>query len=56
MAQLILLLVYFVIIAAIVWHVTILVRDPTSRSGTRILFVAVASALIAGVIYFGVLH
>ncbi|MDO9384704.1 MAG: hypothetical protein Q7T86_17795 [Hyphomicrobiaceae bacterium] len=56
MAQLILLLIYLTTIAIIVWQAIVLVRDPASRSPGRIALVAAASALITGVIYFGVLH
>lgn len=56
MGQLILLLIYLTVIAIIVWQVVVLVRDPSSRSPGRLLLVALAAALIGGVIYFGVLH
>jgi len=56
MGQLILLLIYLTIIAAIVWQVILMVRHPATRSLGRIAFVLIAGALITGVIYFGVLH
>ncbi len=56
MAQLILLLIYLTTIAVIVWQAIVLMRDPASRSLGRIALVAGATALIAGVVYFGVLH
>lgn len=56
MAQLILLVIYLSIIAAIAWQLVIMAREPASRSLGRILFVAIAGVLMAGVVYFGVLH
>ena len=56
MAQLILFLIYVAVIAAIIWQVVLMLRQPALRSTGRILFVAAATALIAGVVYFGVLH
>jgi hypothetical protein len=56
MGQLVMFLIYLAIIAAFIWQIALLARDPSSRTLPRILFVLAAGAILAVIVYAGILH
>jgi hypothetical protein len=56
MVQLVLFLTYLALIVAFVWQLVRLIREPSTRSLPRLLFVLAAGAVLAFIVYYGVLQ
>ncbi len=56
MVQLALFLSYLALIVAFVWQMIRLVRDPSARTLQRLLFTLAAGAMLAFIVYYGVLQ